>query len=867
MRRYLEEIINCPSTGPDLRLLGESILSMDEAVSCDSINQLLAVIWTPKAERAVNHLQARPPANDAAPRRNRIHRAYRYKRYQELFTKDKASLANHIVKGIEPGTVTIGPSAETIAGHYLDIFAGASPPDEDPITDPKDRIPGLYAPLREEEIRKAIWDRRSSNSAGPDGMTAADLRGSSLRAVAIFFNAMLLTGHIPPILKACRTTLIPKGEADPADISSWRPITVANILLRTMHRMMSNRLGALPLHQSQRGFVSEDGTMANAIVLQSAIKTCRRSLKPYSIVSLDLRKAFDSVPHESVARAMRRFNVDRRIARFIMSGLTGCHTVISANRERTGAIPILRGVKQGDPLSPLLFNLVLDELMCKLSSLPTGIDLDGTLIPALAYADDLLLLAHSDRDMKAIINTSVDFFEARSLQLNAGKCSSISVKLLPARRKLYLAPDSIFMVRGTPIPRTGAESSFKYLGHKYGFMGTDVPNIDALKVALNNLQRAPLKPFQKLLLLQEYMLPKFLYSLQNPKIYLATLEQADKSIRKTVKGFLHLPPQVANALLYARRDLGGLGIMCLRARIPDIILGRIRKLDNSGDQQIQAALRTPYVTGVRSRLEASLRLFGVSGQQKTFWRHKLDNAVSGAGLPGHCGNPGTHRWIRDPPNHWSGEDYVRALQLRMNVLPTIGGLHNARLQPGAKMCRGGCQRIETLSHVLQRCPVTHHQRIARHNHAVNVIARACTTKGLPVEIEPTIRDGTGRLHKPDLMVTKDDGIHIVEVGVNWETPRPLAQHFLNKVATYSTPEFILALEQLYPGIPINIGAIILGARGTWCEDNNQVVNRLGLPKSLASTLSSGVLQGGIFTHRYFGTATWDNPHRRRPQEE
>lgn len=183
-------------------------------------------------------------------------------------------------------------------------------------------------------------------------MSANDLRRLPTLPVALFYNAMLATGFIPPAIKICRTTLIPKGDLDPANINSWRPITVTNILLRSLHQLVSRRLYLLPLHFSQRGFKSLDGTMANSVLLHSTIRTCRQLAKPYSVVFLDLKKAFDTVPHASIERALRRFNIDPRLSKFLMSGLTGCSTTVSVASITSEPINILRGCQAGRSALP-----------------------------------------------------------------------------------------------------------------------------------------------------------------------------------------------------------------------------------------------------------------------------------------------------------------------------------------------------------------------------------------------------------------------------------------------------------------------------------------------------------------------------------
>lgn len=66
-----------------------------------------------------------------------------------------------------------------------------------------------------------------SDTAGFDRIRLAGVRRIPPTRLALLFNAMLYLGATPTPLRACRTTLIPKGKDDPPDVNNWRPITVA----------------------------------------------------------------------------------------------------------------------------------------------------------------------------------------------------------------------------------------------------------------------------------------------------------------------------------------------------------------------------------------------------------------------------------------------------------------------------------------------------------------------------------------------------------------------------------------------------------------------------------------------------------------
>lgn len=87
------------------------------------------------------------------------------------------------------------------------------------------------------------------------------------------------------------------------------------------------------------------------------------------------------------------------------------------------------------------------------------------------------------------------------VDLNPAKCANLTVQLLPALKKLYVFTVTAVFIGAAPVPQLDADSTVKYLEHKFGFMNSDPPNLDELVTTLNNLTRSPVKPHQKLILL------------------------------------------------------------------------------------------------------------------------------------------------------------------------------------------------------------------------------------------------------------------------------------------------------------------------------------------------------------------------------
>ncbi|KRZ82814.1 Retrovirus-related Pol polyprotein from type-1 retrotransposable element [Trichinella sp. T8] len=193
-------------------------------------------------------------------------------------------------------------------------------------------------------------------SAGPDGIKVSHLRSCDSVCLAKAFNLFLLARHIPQQLKDCRTTLIPKTDDPRPDAEDYRPITVASCLYRLFSIIETRRLeDSLSLHPRQKAFRSgTDGAFDNTSTLMTVIREAHNCGKELNIVSIDLVKAFDTVNHTSITRALRMHGLDDESRTLITEMVTGSSTIIKGDGGAlSNRIEINQGVRQGDPISPL----------------------------------------------------------------------------------------------------------------------------------------------------------------------------------------------------------------------------------------------------------------------------------------------------------------------------------------------------------------------------------------------------------------------------------------------------------------------------------------------------------------------------------
>uniref|UniRef100_A0A671TQN5 Reverse transcriptase domain-containing protein n=1 Tax=Sparus aurata TaxID=8175 RepID=A0A671TQN5_SPAAU len=355
----------------------------------------------------------------------------RYSWVQRKYWNDRGGLARWILDGNEESICGIDP--KTVSRAYQKIwgredefvtlgrFANLPPIDMGPIC----------SPIAPQEVLGVLSHIKRNSAPGPDGVRRDawlrwDPKGEK---ISDLFNAMLLSGRVPTCLKTSRTTLIPKTSDSKqlVDINQWRPITIGPILLRTFSGVLTRRLAEVcKVHTRQKGFVKSSGCSENLPLLDGMIQTCKRNRKPLSVVFIDFAKAFDTVSHNHLWVTLERIGVDDQLVKVIRDSYRGCTTRIRLRGGETQSIELRRGVKQGDPMSPLLFNLSIDPLLRLLECEGAGSTACGVRVASLAFADDLVLLSDSWDGMSRNLAVLERFCCMTGLKVNPKKSHGFS---------------------------------------------------------------------------------------------------------------------------------------------------------------------------------------------------------------------------------------------------------------------------------------------------------------------------------------------------------------------------------------------------------------------------------------------------------
>ena len=277
----------------------------------------------------------------------------------------------------------------------------------------------IEGPIREisyEEVEKAVRKMKLGKAAGPSGVMADHLKAGGevvIEQLTDICNQIMIEGGIPDDWRRSTMTTLYKGKGDPLSCSAYRGIKLLELGLKVFDRIMDRRIrNRVTINESQFGFMPGRGTVdAIFIVRQLQEKYLGKNRKLY-LGFVDLEKAFDRVPREVVKWALRKEGVEEWLIKTVMYTYVGARTAVRVGNGFSEDFEVKVGVHQGAVLSPLLFIIVMQAIT---KHVATGLPWE------LLYADDLVVTAESEDELKMKMRNWKEAMEMKGLKVNVGK--------------------------------------------------------------------------------------------------------------------------------------------------------------------------------------------------------------------------------------------------------------------------------------------------------------------------------------------------------------------------------------------------------------------------------------------------------------
>ena len=272
--------------------------------------------------------------------------------------------------------------------YWKNIFSSESVTDDRPVASRCPVAWSLVNPITVMEVESAL--RSMGRSApGPDGITPKALNKRKYERTTALLNLMLALESVPEHLNLARMVFIPKCEA-PQCSGDYRPISITSVVVRCLHSILTKRWSeTMPSLHNQLAFLKRDGCLEGVVAVHSILREAQLARNNLVMTSIDVSKAFDSVSHDTIKRVAKAYGAPKPLVSYIASSYASSKALI-----RGVVSPIGRGVRQGDPLSPLLFIMCMDEVINH-TTREHGAKMGNRRIDSILFADDVMLFAES----------------------------------------------------------------------------------------------------------------------------------------------------------------------------------------------------------------------------------------------------------------------------------------------------------------------------------------------------------------------------------------------------------------------------------------------------------------------------------------
>ena len=285
------------------------------------------------------------------------------------------------------------------------------------------------------EIKNCINDLKNGKSPGKDGILNEMIKSCKDSLLPIFekiFNLIFVSGFFPSLWKISLLTLIHKG-GSVLDPNKYRGISLSSCISKLFCTVLKKRIRKhMKQHEYdnkyQIGFMENSRTSDHLLILRTLIDKYVKiagKQKFLYVCFIDFQKAFDLVWHDGLFYKCLNYDINGFMYRILRDMYDKSSIQLKFCSGLSDKIYLKNGVKQGCVLSPVLFNLFINDLPTIFTEECHPASLYSEKLNCLLYADDLVLVSESEKGLQCCLDKLYTYCKEWNLKINVEKSKVI----------------------------------------------------------------------------------------------------------------------------------------------------------------------------------------------------------------------------------------------------------------------------------------------------------------------------------------------------------------------------------------------------------------------------------------------------------
>ena len=412
--------------------------------------------------------------------------------------------------------------------------------------------------LTKEECYASLKTLSIGKSPGTDGLTAEfylsfrELLGQEL---VDSFNYAFEKGEVSISEKRGIFTLIPKKDKNRTLLDNWRPISLLNTDYKVATKSIAARIAkVLPslIHEDHTGYMKGRFIGQNIRLIADIIECTKTLDDPGIALFLDFKKAFDSLEWNFIKKAFETFNFGAPLIQWVNTFYSNIQSCVINNGYATSFFELERAVRQGCPLSGVLFVIAVEILTNSIRNdkLITGTNFKGREYKLSQYADDTSCLVRDEKSVEKLFEKLEAFRECCGLELNRLKTEALWLgKTRPQSTNLS----------NINWPKKCVCLGVSFL---YDSEASTKDNFEkkfvALEKCLNVWSSRDITLFGKITIIKSLALSKIILCSSVLSVPTGFVDQVNKSLSNFI--WNHKPPKIKRSTMIGRIKDGGLSM-------------------------------------------------------------------------------------------------------------------------------------------------------------------------------------------------------------------------------------------------------------------------------------------------------------------